>query len=106
MFKVSSVEPTYDHLVRMAKKKLPTEVKKKIEEWKFSSGALVMCLVAYSDGRDVQSFQSVNCLSDILTYIPDSKVPVLRVPQSVEIPSPILVVSGRMGLMKTLRNGL
>jgi hypothetical protein len=43
----------------MAKKKLPTEVKKKVEDWKFSSGALVMCLVAYSDGQDVQTFQSV-----------------------------------------------
>jgi hypothetical protein len=40
----------------MAKKKLPTEVKKKVEEWKFSSGALVMCLVAYSDGNDIQTF--------------------------------------------------
>jgi len=43
----------------VAKKKLPTEVKKKVEDWKFSSGALVMCLVAYSDGQDVQTFQSV-----------------------------------------------
>lgn len=43
----------------MAKKKLPREVKKKVEDWKFSSGALVMCLVAYSDGHDVQTFQSV-----------------------------------------------
>jgi hypothetical protein len=43
----------------MAKKKLPTKVKKKIEKWKFSSGALVMCLVAYSNGRDAQTFQSV-----------------------------------------------
>ena len=50
---------TYDHLDRMAKKKLPAEVKKKVEEWKFSRGALVMCLVAYSDGHDVQTFQSV-----------------------------------------------
>jgi len=48
---------TYGDLVRMAKKKLPTEVKKKVEDWKFSSGALVMCLVAYSDGHDVQTFQ-------------------------------------------------
>jgi hypothetical protein len=46
-------------LLRRAKRKLPNEVKKKVEEWKFSSGALVMCLVAYSDGQDVQSFQLV-----------------------------------------------
>jgi hypothetical protein len=47
----------YDYLLRTAKKKLPKEVKKKVEEWKFSSGALVMCLVAYSDGQDVQTLQ-------------------------------------------------
>jgi hypothetical protein len=47
----------YDDLLRRAKKKLPKDVKKKVEEWKFSSGALVMCLVAYSDGQDVQAFQ-------------------------------------------------
>jgi hypothetical protein len=33
------------------------EIKRKIEEWKFSSGALVMCIVAYSDGKDAQGFQ-------------------------------------------------
>ena len=38
-------------------KKLPTEIKKKIEEWKFTNGALVICLVAYSDGKDPQGFQ-------------------------------------------------
>lgn len=42
---------------RMAKKKLPKEIKKKLEEWKFASGALMMCLVAYPDGKTVQSFQ-------------------------------------------------
>jgi hypothetical protein len=42
---------------RTAKRKLPKEVKKKVEEWKFSSGALVMCLVAYSDGQDIQVLQ-------------------------------------------------
>ena len=47
----------YDDSLRMAKKRLPKEMKKKIEGWKFSSGALVMCLVAYSDGKDVQAFQ-------------------------------------------------
>jgi hypothetical protein len=47
----------YDDLLRSAKKRLPKELKKKVEEWKFSSGALVMCLVAYSDGQEVQAFQ-------------------------------------------------
>jgi hypothetical protein len=42
---------------RKAKKKLPGEVKKKLEEWKFSSGALVLCLVAYSDGQQVNTFE-------------------------------------------------
>ena len=39
---------------RLAKKKLP---KDKIEEWKLSSGALVMCIVAYSDGHSVNGLQ-------------------------------------------------
>ena len=47
----------YNDSLRRAKKKLPKDVKKKVEEWKFSSRALVMCLVAYSDGQDVQAFQ-------------------------------------------------
>jgi hypothetical protein len=42
---------------RRAKTKLPGEIQKKVDEWKFSSGALVMCLVAYNDGQQVQSFQ-------------------------------------------------
>jgi hypothetical protein len=42
---------------RRAKKKLPREMKKKVEEWKFRSGAVMMCLVAYSDGQDVRAFQ-------------------------------------------------
>ena len=33
------------------KKKLPNDIKKKVEEWKFDSGALVLCLVAYPEGR-------------------------------------------------------
>jgi hypothetical protein len=48
---------THDDLLRIAKKKLLTQVKKKNEDWKFLSGASVMCLVAYSDGHDVQKFQ-------------------------------------------------
>jgi len=51
------LKETSDGSLRRAKKKLPGEIKKKVEEWKFSSGALVMCLVAYSDGQDVHSFQ-------------------------------------------------
>jgi hypothetical protein len=47
----------HNGLLRMAKKKLPKEVKKKVDEWKHTSGALVMCLVAYSDGQDVHAFQ-------------------------------------------------
>jgi hypothetical protein len=39
----------------MAKTKLPKDIKKKIEEWKFTSRVLVMCLVAYHDGKDVQA---------------------------------------------------
>ena len=42
---------------RRAKTKLPKDIKKKVEEWKFSTGAAVLCLVAYSDGLNVQTFQ-------------------------------------------------
>jgi hypothetical protein len=42
---------------RRAKTKLPKEIKNMVEKWKFSSGAAIMCLVAYPDGDDVQSFQ-------------------------------------------------
>lgn len=42
---------------RRAKKKLPKEIKDMVEKWKFSSGAAIICLVAYKDGDDVQSFQ-------------------------------------------------
>jgi hypothetical protein len=41
---------------RSAKNKLPKDVRKKVEDWKFSSGALVLCLVAYSDGKGARSF--------------------------------------------------
>ena len=47
----------FDEQFRRAKTKLPKDIKNQVEEWKFSSGALVMCLVAYPDGEDVQSFQ-------------------------------------------------
>ena len=42
---------------RMTKRKLAKEVRKKVEDWKFSSGVLVLCLVAYPDGEDIESFQ-------------------------------------------------
>jgi hypothetical protein len=43
----------------MAKMKLPKDIKKKLDEWKFASGAAVLCLVAYSDGTEIQAFQFV-----------------------------------------------
>jgi hypothetical protein len=42
---------------RRARKKLPKDIKKEVEKWKKSSGALVTCLVSYSDGTDVNTFQ-------------------------------------------------
>jgi hypothetical protein len=47
----------FNPMLRNATTKLPTEIRKKVEEWKFSSGVQVLCLVAYSDGQDVQTFQ-------------------------------------------------
>jgi hypothetical protein len=44
-------------ILRRAKNKLPKDIRKKVDQWKFDSGALVMCLVAYLDGDNVQSFQ-------------------------------------------------
>lgn len=44
-------------MTRRARTRLPKDIKKKVDEWKFSSGALVMCLVAYPDGEGVRSFQ-------------------------------------------------
>jgi hypothetical protein len=43
----------------MAKTTLPTSIKNELEEWNFKSGAVMICLVAYSDGHDLRSFQSV-----------------------------------------------
>jgi hypothetical protein len=42
---------------RRARTKLPKDIKKKLEEWRFASGAAILCLVAYSDGSNVQTFQ-------------------------------------------------
>ena len=47
------------YMCRRVKNKLPKEIQKTIEEWKFSSGALIMCLVAYSDEQESLSFQFV-----------------------------------------------
>ena len=47
--------------------------KKKVDKWKFSSGALVMCLVAYSDGQDVQAFQLVFISYLMICLSPDSQ---------------------------------
>ena len=44
-------------LLRRAKTKLPKEIRKKLDDWKFSSGAVILCLVAFSDGQNVQTFQ-------------------------------------------------
>jgi hypothetical protein len=41
----------------MAKKKLPKEIRKAVEEWRISSGAVMLCLVAFSDGQGVHAFQ-------------------------------------------------
>ena len=52
-------------------------MKKRVEEWKFSGGALVMCLVAYSDGHNVKTFQYVIAIymsfRDMPHYIPSVK---------------------------------
>lgn len=43
----------FDLLLRWARTKLPKEIKKQVEEWRFKSGAQIICLVAYSDGKQV-----------------------------------------------------
>jgi hypothetical protein len=44
-------------MLRNAKNKLVGDIRKKVEEWKFESGALVMCLVAYKNEEDVHALQ-------------------------------------------------
>lgn len=45
-------------LLRRVKTRLWTKGHKKmVDKWKFESGAVIMCMVAYSDGQDVQAFQ-------------------------------------------------
>ena len=79
--KVSSLEfklvlLQHDILLREAKKKLAKDIKKKVDEWKFGSGALVMCLVAYSDGH-VHAFQYVSLSNLMIMSL--TLLPVLRV---------------------------
>jgi hypothetical protein len=52
-----SVLPINQGSFRRARTKLPKDIKKKLEEWRFESGAAFLCLVAYSDGFNVQTFQ-------------------------------------------------
>ena len=89
---------------RWAKKKLPGQVKKKIEEWKFAGGALVMCLVAYSDGHDVQTFQYVTIIYILFSNMA-YRIPALKALQRLGMPSLILVLAGGMGPMNISRNG-
>jgi len=44
-------------LARRARKKLPKEMKRKVDEWNFLSGAVIMSMAAYKDGDDVRYFQ-------------------------------------------------
>jgi hypothetical protein len=89
--------------IRRAKTRLPAEIKKKLEEWNFTSGALVMCLVAYSDGKQVQGFQLV------LLSTPNDNLlnlfTVSRVLTMSEIRLPIPARNGRRGHTKTLKIG-
>ena len=78
-------------------------MKKKVEEWKFKSGALVMCMVAYSDGKNVQSFQLVYSFLpicfDLMVYV------ALRVLRMSGTHSPNPAILGGMGPTKTLQSG-
>jgi hypothetical protein len=64
--KFNILKPYFHISFRKAKTKLPKEIKMKVDEWKFGAGVLMMCLVAYSDGDDVHSFQYV-CLLILMT---------------------------------------
>lgn len=43
-------------LLRNAKK-IHIEMQEKIEEWKFETGAVIMCMVAYKEGNEVRALQ-------------------------------------------------
>jgi hypothetical protein len=88
----------------MVKGKLPKHIQKKVEEWKFQSGALVMCLVAYSDGTDIHSFQFVNNISLYGMRLTD--FPVWRLLLWLEIHLPRPAMSGGKGHIKISKTGL
>lgn len=44
---------------RKARTKLPKQIQKKVDEWKFTSGALMLCMVAYREGDELRTFQWV-----------------------------------------------
>ena len=91
------------YICRRAKNKLPKEIQKKIEEWKFSSGVLIMCLVAYSDKSP--SLSSLSTSLFLLASL-DIYFPVWRVLLLLGIPLPTLIGTGRKGCTKFLKNGL
>ena len=64
------------------------------------NGALVMCLVAYSDGKGVQAFQFINISTD-LTQFTASRVLLFK---GIHLPIPVM--SGGKELMKLLKIGL
>lgn len=44
-------------MLRNAKTKLPKQIRETLEEWKAMSGAQVLCLVSYHNGKDVTALQ-------------------------------------------------
>ena len=54
-------------MFRRAKTRPPKDVKKHVDVWKSGSGALVLCLVTYYDGAEIQAFQYVHspCVSQL-----------------------------------------
>ena len=91
------------YICRRAKNKLPKEIQKKIEEWKFSSGVLIMCLVAYSDKSP--SLSSLSTSLFLLASL-DIYFPAWRVLLLLGIPLPTLTGTGRKGCTNILKNGL
>ena len=81
--------------------KLPKEIKKKVEEWKFMSGALVMCLVAYSRSSGISVHQYISPNSTDLTQFTVSRVLPFK---GIRLPIPVM--SGGKDLMKLLKIGL
>jgi hypothetical protein len=44
-------------MFRYAKNKLANEIRRKVDEWNFMSGAQILCLVTYPSGENVKAFQ-------------------------------------------------